>query len=105
MPPKGQRADPKELRTRELNLTSRERQVLALIAHGKTSKEIADCMSLSVETVGNHRKSLCRKLAVHSTAELVLRAVVGATANSLNLGSGEQPFLRFGQLGPAKTVE
>ncbi|SPF53599.1 hypothetical protein SBA4_5720008 [Candidatus Sulfopaludibacter sp. SbA4] len=46
-----------------------------LIGRGKTTKDIANLLALSVGTVGTHRKSICRKLRVHSTAELVERAV------------------------------
>lgn len=57
-------------------LTPREQQVLALVAEGKTTKEIATILTCSIGTIGNHRKGLCRKLHVHSTAELVRRAVL-----------------------------
>lgn len=62
--------------TTETSLTTRERQILELIGQGKTSKELAAALGISIETIGNHRKSLCRKLNVHSTAELVQRAVL-----------------------------
>jgi DNA-binding CsgD family transcriptional regulator len=52
-------------------LTRREREILELIGHGKTTKEIATVLKISAGTISNHRKSLCRKLNVHSTAELV----------------------------------
>jgi DNA-binding CsgD family transcriptional regulator len=55
-------------------LTPREQQILNLIGEGKTTKEIATTLNLSTETVGNHRKALCRKLDAHSTAALVCRA-------------------------------
>jgi DNA-binding CsgD family transcriptional regulator len=55
-------------------LTARETQVLALVGEGKTSKQVAQELNLSVETVANHRKHICRKLGVHSTAELVAYA-------------------------------
>lgn len=56
-------------------LTARELQVLALVSEGKTSKEIARTLTVSVDTVANHRKHICRKLGIHSTAELVAYAV------------------------------
>jgi len=59
-------------------LSPRERQVLDLIGKGKTTKEIAAILNLSTETVGNHRKSICRKFDIHSTAELVYRAALGS---------------------------
>jgi len=52
-------------------LTNRENEVLHLIAHGKTSKQIAEALSVSIHTIANHRKHICRKLGLHSTAELV----------------------------------
>lgn len=55
-------------------LTIREADVLGLIGRGKTTKEIAALLGISVETVGNHRKQLCRKLNLHSTAELAAYA-------------------------------
>jgi DNA-binding CsgD family transcriptional regulator len=58
-------------------LTPRELETLALIGQGKTSKEVATALSLSAHTIAHYRKGLCRKLNVHSTAELV---AFGATA-------------------------
>jgi len=52
-------------------LTQREREVLRLIAHGHTSKQVASSLAVSIHTVSNHRKHICRKLSLHSTAELV----------------------------------
>ena len=56
-------------------LTQREKQVLQLIAHGKSNKEIAVMLELSVNTVAVHRANLMSALGVHKTAELVLFAV------------------------------
>ena len=56
-------------------LTQRERQVLALVAGGHSSREIAAALDLSVNTVAVHRASLMRTLAVRRTAALVLVAV------------------------------
>jgi DNA-binding NarL/FixJ family response regulator len=58
-------------------LSPREQQVFDLIGKGKTTKEIAVILNLSTATIGNHRKSICRKLNIHSTAELVYRAGLG----------------------------
>jgi len=55
-------------------LTSREREVLQLIAEGKTNKEIAALLKLSVKTVDTHRAHVMDKLQAHSTAELVVHA-------------------------------
>jgi len=56
-------------------LTSREKQVLQLIAQGKSNKEIAGLLDLSVNTVSVHRAKLMEKMNIHRTAELVLFAI------------------------------
>jgi two-component system response regulator NreC len=56
-------------------LSSREREVLQLIAEGKTNKEIATGLNLSVYTVDAHRGRIMEKLNLHSTGELVRFAV------------------------------
>ena len=62
-------ADPIDL------LTTREREVLQMIAEGKTNKEIATTLNLSVYTVDAHRGRIMEKLNVHSINELVRFAV------------------------------
>lgn len=56
-------------------LTVRERQIYKLLAEGKSNKEVAGLLELSVHTVETHRIRLMEKLDVHSVAELVLSAV------------------------------
>jgi two-component system response regulator NreC len=56
-------------------LTSREREILQLLAEGKTNKEIAALLGISVKTVDTHRTHLMEKLQAHSGAQLVLHAV------------------------------
>jgi DNA-binding NarL/FixJ family response regulator len=56
-------------------LSSREREVLQLIAEGKTNKEIAVRLNLSVYTVDSHRGKIMEKLNLHNTGELVRFAV------------------------------
>jgi DNA-binding NarL/FixJ family response regulator len=56
-------------------LTSREREVLQMIAEGKTNKEIASTLKLSVYTVEAHRGRVMEKLNLHSTGELVRFAI------------------------------
>jgi DNA-binding NarL/FixJ family response regulator len=56
-------------------LTPRERQVLTFIAEGKSNKEIAGTLNLSVNTVAVHRANLMDALNIHKAAELVLYAV------------------------------
>ena len=56
-------------------LTSRERQMLKLVAEGKKNREIAELLSLSVKTVEKHRASLVRKMGFASVSELVAYAL------------------------------
>ncbi|RPJ86776.1 MAG: DNA-binding response regulator, partial [Acidobacteria bacterium] len=56
-------------------LTSREREILQMLAEGKTNKDIASLLNLSTYTVETHRSNLMQKLDLHSTVELVLYAV------------------------------
>ena len=56
-------------------LTSREREVLQMIAEGETNKEIAALLSLSVYTVDAHRGRIMEKLHLHNTGELVRLAM------------------------------
>lgn len=52
-------------------LTDREKQVLKLVAEGKTNKEIAEILGISVKTAMAHRANLMEKLGIHNKAELV----------------------------------
>ena len=56
-------------------LTSREREILQLLAEQKSNKEIAQALNLSPYTVETHRRNLQEKLNLHSLAELILYAV------------------------------
>jgi DNA-binding NarL/FixJ family response regulator len=56
-------------------LTSREREVLQMLAEGQSNKEVAAILDLSLSTVDTHRTNLMSKLNLHNTAELVLYAV------------------------------
>jgi DNA-binding NarL/FixJ family response regulator len=56
-------------------LTAREREVIQLLAEGKTSKEVAVTLNLSVKTAETHRTNLMRKLGLHSVADLTRYAV------------------------------
>jgi DNA-binding NarL/FixJ family response regulator len=56
-------------------LTSRQRQVLQLVAEGKTTKEVASLLGVSVKTAESHRASLMEKLSIHETAGLVRYAI------------------------------
>jgi len=56
-------------------LTRRERQVLQLVAEGKTSKEIAVVLGIAAKTIETHRTSLIDKLDIHTTAGLTRYAI------------------------------
>lgn len=56
-------------------LTTREREVLQLLAEGKSNKEVATVLNLSLYTVETHRSNILQKLNLHSGAELILYAI------------------------------
>lgn len=56
-------------------LTTRELEVLQLIVHGKSNKEIAAVLGLSANTVAVHRANIMQALGIHNTAELVVYAI------------------------------
>jgi two-component system, NarL family, response regulator NreC len=56
-------------------LTTREREVLQLLAEGKNNKDVAGILSLSLYTVETHRSNIFQKLNLHSGAELILYAI------------------------------
>jgi two-component system response regulator NreC len=56
-------------------LTDREKEVLQLLAEGRSNKEVAALLDIGVSTVETHRGNLMQKLDLHSTAEIVLYAV------------------------------
>ena len=56
-------------------LTDREKEVLHLLAEGRSNKEVATLLDLGLSTVETHRANLMQKLNLHNTAEIVLYAV------------------------------
>lgn len=56
-------------------LTEREREVLQLVAEGKTNREIAELLNISIKTVDNHRTNLMNKLDIHDRAGLIRYAI------------------------------
>ncbi len=56
-------------------LTSREREIVQLLAEGKSSKEVAASLCISVKTAETHRANIMRKLQLHAVSELVRYAV------------------------------
>ena len=64
-----------DARTEDQSLTVREREMVQLVAEGKTSKDIAQILGISVKTVETHRAAVMRKLKLNSVADLVRYAV------------------------------
>lgn len=70
----------RQMREREVEdsfelLTTREREILQLLAEGKSNKEVATLLKLSLYTVETHRANIFQKLNLHSSAELILYAI------------------------------
>ena len=70
----------RQLREREVDdsyelLTTREREVLQLLAEGKSNKDVATMLDLSLHTVETHRSNILQKLNLHGTPELILYAI------------------------------
>jgi two-component system response regulator NreC len=70
----------RQLQDREIEdsyelLTTREREILQLIAEGKSNKEVAAILTLSLYTIETHRGNLMEKLGLHTVPELILYAV------------------------------
>lgn len=65
----------KETNCTTLTLTPREREILQLIAEGRSSRQIAETMGMSVRTVEKHRLNMMRKVNIRSVAELVKYAI------------------------------
>lgn len=57
------------------SLTSREKQVLKLVAEGRSNKEVADVLEISVKTAMTHREHLMQKLGVHNRTDLIRFAI------------------------------
>ncbi|MDE6110220.1 MAG: helix-turn-helix transcriptional regulator, partial [Muribaculaceae bacterium] len=58
------------------SLSEREKDIVRGIAHGKANKEIADELCISVHTVATHRRNISAKLGIHSSAGLVIFAII-----------------------------
>ncbi|HOC55596.1 MAG TPA: response regulator transcription factor [Verrucomicrobiota bacterium] len=66
-------------------LTSREREVLVLIAEGQSNKEIADRLNIGVRTIETHRERIMRRLNIHSVAGLTKYAIANGLV-TLDIG-------------------
>lgn len=82
-------------------LTPRERQVVQLLAEGKTTKEVASALNLSVKTAETHRSNIMGKLNLHSISEVVLYAV----RNNIVQAIPEDPSLPNIELAPCESCE
>lgn len=60
---------------KDCQLSSRQREILQLLAEGKSSKEVASALNISTKTADTHRANIMRKLGAHTVAELVRYAV------------------------------
>lgn len=60
----------------DIRLGRREREIIAAVAKGWSNKEIADRLCISVHTVATHRRNICAKLAIHSSAGLTVYAIL-----------------------------
>jgi len=56
-------------------LTPREREIVQLVAEGKSTKEVAERLKISLKTADTHRTNIMRKLKLHSVSELVRYAI------------------------------
>ena len=68
-------------------LTSREREVLVLIAEGQSNKEIADRLGIGVRTIETHRERIMRRLNIHSVAGLTKYAIANGLISLENGGA------------------
>lgn len=58
------------------SLTEREKEIIRCVARGLSNKEIADRLCVSVHTVTTHRRNICAKLEIHSSAALAIYAII-----------------------------
>ena len=80
------------------SLTAREREIVQLLAEGKSSKEVAVALNLSVKTAETHRSNIMRKLDLHSVSALVLYAIRN------NIVHVPAPYAENASLVPAKVA-
>ena len=66
-------------------LTTREKEILHLIAKGKTDKEIADKLFISIRTAKKHRNNMITKIGVNNTVELVAFAVEEGECRTMDI--------------------
>ena len=60
----------------DITLTPREKDIIAAVAKGMSTKEVADALFLSAHTVSTHRRNICAKLNIHSASGLTIYAII-----------------------------
>jgi DNA-binding NarL/FixJ family response regulator len=65
-----------------MRFTPRENEILCSLANGMKTKDIASALFVSEHTVSKHRKNICRKLDIHSTAKLIAYAATHSVNTS-----------------------
>jgi DNA-binding NarL/FixJ family response regulator len=80
------------------SLTAREREIVQLLAEGKSSKEVAVALNLSVKTAETHRSNIMRKLDLHSVSALVLYAIRN------NIVHVPAPYVETAGVAPTKAA-
>ena len=70
-------------------LSQREKEIVAAVAHGKTNKEIADDLFISINTVVTHRKNIARKTGINSIAGLTVYAILNNIVNLKDLNTNQ----------------
>jgi DNA-binding NarL/FixJ family response regulator len=70
-------------------LTSREREIVQLLAEGNTCRQVAEALGLSIKTADTHRSKIMRKLNIHSIRDLVLFAIRNNIVQIGDPGSGQ----------------
>jgi len=71
-------------------LSQREKEVVACVAQGLTNKQIADKLCLSAHTVITHRRNITTKLDIHSTAGLIIYAIVNKLVDVTDIKTAEE---------------
>ena len=72
---RNEQGQPEGFTTPRSRLTPREREIVQLLAEGKSNKEVGATLGISVKTAETHRANIMRKLGLHSVSELVRYAV------------------------------
>ena len=70
-------------------LSQREKEIVAAVAHGKTNKEIADDLFISINTVVTHRKNIARKTGINSIAGLTVYAILNNIVRLKDLNTNQ----------------